>query len=219
MDLELDGRVAVVTAASKGIGLAVTRALAGEGTRVVAGARSVGTLEGLDGVTPVALDLRRRRARPARRAGAGRARARRRPGQQRRRAQEFGPKGIRLPRSGRQRPLAGPGWRRRDGRRRHRCRRGHRAPDDHRRTGRLRHRALHDAGGGRHARRAAGVRTDGQRHRHQRGDRRRPHQDDLRVGLSPPAPGGGRPRRPGSSCERRAWPGSARRGRWRSSRP
>lgn len=57
MDLELDGRVAVVTAASKGIGLAITRALVDEGSLVVAGARSVGTLEGLDGVTPVALDL------------------------------------------------------------------------------------------------------------------------------------------------------------------
>ena len=40
MDLGLEGRVAVVTGASRGIGLAVTRALAGEGVRVVAGARS-----------------------------------------------------------------------------------------------------------------------------------------------------------------------------------
>jgi NAD(P)-dependent dehydrogenase (short-subunit alcohol dehydrogenase family) len=39
MDLELSDKVAVVTDASKGIGLAVTRTLAGEGARVVAGAR------------------------------------------------------------------------------------------------------------------------------------------------------------------------------------
>ena len=42
MDLELRGKVAVVTGASKGIGLAVTKALADEGVRVVAGARSTG---------------------------------------------------------------------------------------------------------------------------------------------------------------------------------
>lgn len=39
MDLHLSGKVAVVTGASKGIGLAVTQALAGEGVRVVAGSR------------------------------------------------------------------------------------------------------------------------------------------------------------------------------------
>ncbi len=37
MKLELDGKVAVVTGASKGIGLAVTRALTNEGVHVVAG--------------------------------------------------------------------------------------------------------------------------------------------------------------------------------------
>jgi NAD(P)-dependent dehydrogenase (short-subunit alcohol dehydrogenase family) len=57
MDLELTDKVAVVTGASKGIGLAVVQALRDEGARVVAGARSTESLEGLERVTPLAADL------------------------------------------------------------------------------------------------------------------------------------------------------------------
>jgi NAD(P)-dependent dehydrogenase (short-subunit alcohol dehydrogenase family) len=57
MDTELQGKVVVVTAASKGIGMAVTQTLADEGAHVVAGARTTSSLEGLPGVTAVRVDL------------------------------------------------------------------------------------------------------------------------------------------------------------------
>lgn len=41
MDLNLTDKVAIVTGASKGIGLAITRALVAEGARVIAGARTI----------------------------------------------------------------------------------------------------------------------------------------------------------------------------------
>jgi NAD(P)-dependent dehydrogenase (short-subunit alcohol dehydrogenase family) len=57
MDLELTDKVAVVTGAGKGIGLAAAEALVQEGARVVAGSRTTDTLDGLEGVTAVAVDL------------------------------------------------------------------------------------------------------------------------------------------------------------------
>ncbi|MFT3923258.1 MAG: oxidoreductase [Myxococcales bacterium] len=57
MELNLKNKIVVVTGASKGIGLAITKAFVAEGARVVAGARTVETLGGIEGVTPVAVDL------------------------------------------------------------------------------------------------------------------------------------------------------------------
>jgi NAD(P)-dependent dehydrogenase (short-subunit alcohol dehydrogenase family) len=61
MELGLTGKVAVVTGASKGIGLAITRALAQEGVQVVAGARAASdeltALAATGQVWPVAVDL------------------------------------------------------------------------------------------------------------------------------------------------------------------
>jgi NAD(P)-dependent dehydrogenase (short-subunit alcohol dehydrogenase family) len=57
MDLELGGKVAVVTGASKGIGLAVVHELAAEGVKVIAGARTIDSLQGIEDVAPLAVDL------------------------------------------------------------------------------------------------------------------------------------------------------------------
>ncbi len=57
MDLGLENKVAVVTGASKGIGLAIAHALAAEGMGVVAGALTVDSIQALDGITPVEVDL------------------------------------------------------------------------------------------------------------------------------------------------------------------
>jgi NAD(P)-dependent dehydrogenase (short-subunit alcohol dehydrogenase family) len=60
MDLELAGKVAVVTGASKGIGLAIAEELASEGATVVAAAKQAGGLAGLHGVSHFAVDLAER---------------------------------------------------------------------------------------------------------------------------------------------------------------
>jgi NAD(P)-dependent dehydrogenase (short-subunit alcohol dehydrogenase family) len=57
MDLKLTNKVAVVTGANKGIGLAITGALVAEGANVIAGSLSTENLDGLDRVTPVAVNL------------------------------------------------------------------------------------------------------------------------------------------------------------------
>lgn len=61
MNLDLDGKTVVVTGASRGIGLAITRRFAEEGARVIAGARTVSDplaeLAKSAAVEPVAVDL------------------------------------------------------------------------------------------------------------------------------------------------------------------
>jgi NAD(P)-dependent dehydrogenase (short-subunit alcohol dehydrogenase family) len=61
VELNLRGKIAVVTGASKGIGLAITKALVAEGTRVIAGARDVGgelgVLAARDEIRAVSVDL------------------------------------------------------------------------------------------------------------------------------------------------------------------
>ncbi len=57
MDLQLTDKVAVVTGANNGIGLAITQALVAEGAYVVAGSRSTENLDGLDRVTAVPVNL------------------------------------------------------------------------------------------------------------------------------------------------------------------
>jgi NAD(P)-dependent dehydrogenase (short-subunit alcohol dehydrogenase family) len=57
MDLHLSDKVAVVTGANKGIGLAITETLVAEGASVVAGSLSTENLDGLDRVTPVPVNL------------------------------------------------------------------------------------------------------------------------------------------------------------------
>jgi NAD(P)-dependent dehydrogenase (short-subunit alcohol dehydrogenase family) len=57
MDLHLNDKVAVVTGAGKGIGLAVVEALVDEGAHVVAGSLTTESLSHLDGVVAVAVNL------------------------------------------------------------------------------------------------------------------------------------------------------------------
>ncbi|QES45012.1 3-oxoacyl-ACP reductase [Streptomyces venezuelae] len=57
MDLRLTGKTALVTGASRGIGLATVTALLDEGVRVVAAARTITPELGATGATAVAVDL------------------------------------------------------------------------------------------------------------------------------------------------------------------
>ncbi|UWR10748.1 SDR family oxidoreductase [Sulfitobacter mediterraneus] len=61
MDLELNGKRALVLGASRGLGMAIAKSLAAEGATVIAAARSRDKIadwaEGMTDVTPLALDL------------------------------------------------------------------------------------------------------------------------------------------------------------------
>ncbi|MEV0612344.1 SDR family oxidoreductase [Nonomuraea sp. NPDC050404] len=57
MDMRLTGKTAVVTGASRGIGLAIVRALTGEGMRVVAAARTLTPALKETGAIPLTADL------------------------------------------------------------------------------------------------------------------------------------------------------------------
>jgi 2-dehydro-3-deoxy-D-gluconate 5-dehydrogenase len=57
MDLGLDGKVAIVTGAGRGLGRAAAEALVGEGVKVLAVARSVDQLESLRAVAPERIEV------------------------------------------------------------------------------------------------------------------------------------------------------------------
>ena len=60
MDLKLDGKVALVSGGSKGIGLATARRLASEGAHVVISARTEATLQSaLESLAQIAPGVRR----------------------------------------------------------------------------------------------------------------------------------------------------------------
>lgn len=58
MDFELDGKVAIVTGASRGLGRASTIALVEQGARVLAVARSLDGLKELESVAPTSIQIR-----------------------------------------------------------------------------------------------------------------------------------------------------------------
>lgn len=57
MDLGLEGRVAAITAAGSGIGLATAKVLAAEGVRVIGADLKPADLKAVDGAVPVELDM------------------------------------------------------------------------------------------------------------------------------------------------------------------